>query len=226
MEIEQFLYDLNDSGDAVVGYTMTSASGGVVQLCNLGASVLSYEVAGVGQGSLLEGRCVRSTDFGGGPADLIDGVRFDEMLWESRVETNRVVMSLQYEDRGVDFMLEVIFDFDDDNTFEVTYIGCLSQDSAELEGVQFDLTHNFSSPLKVADMCDLGGVGDSSLYLSGSAKQNILSRIMVLDGGVEVLSSQPQVGLSDSGFVLLTSPQRSVSVDDRYIQKSVFRIVK
>ncbi|MFR9606737.1 MAG: hypothetical protein SNG97_06175 [Rikenellaceae bacterium] len=69
-------------------------------------------------------------------------------------------------------------------------------------------------------------MGDSSLYLSGSAKQNILSRIMVLDGGVEVLSSQPQVGLSDSGFVLLTSPQRSVSVDDRYIQKSVFRIVK
>ncbi len=222
MEIEQFLYDLNDSGDAVVGYTMTSANGGAVQLCNLGASVLSYEVAGVADGgNILEGCCVRGSK-GLYGADVVGGVKFDELLWEGRVETNRVVMSLQFEDGGVGFMAETIFDFDDDNMLEITYI--LSPDLDADCDVEVDMSHRFVSGVKVVDMCDLVAE-DAIIYRSSSAKQNILSRVMVLDG-VEVLSSQPQMALLEGGFCPLTTPQRVVQGGERYIQKSVFQIVK
>ncbi|MEG2614483.1 MAG: aldose epimerase family protein [Alistipes sp.] len=51
---------------------------------------------------------------------------FANRLWEGRVETNRVVMSLTSEegDQGYPGVVnvEVIFDFDDDNTLEITYL--------------------------------------------------------------------------------------------------------
>lgn len=47
-------------------------------------------------------------------------------LWESRVETNRVVMSVFSEDGDLgypgDLRVEAAFDFDEDNTLEVTYV--------------------------------------------------------------------------------------------------------
>lgn len=51
---------------------------------------------------------------------------FANRLWESRVETNRVVMSLTSEDGDQNYPgtldAEAIFDFDDDNTLEITYL--------------------------------------------------------------------------------------------------------
>lgn len=51
---------------------------------------------------------------------------FGERLWEGRVETNRVVMSLLSEegDQGYPGQLaaEVVFDFDDDHALEITYL--------------------------------------------------------------------------------------------------------
>ncbi len=87
MEIEQFLYDLTESGEAIVAYTMSSSSGAKVQLCNLGASVLSFTLSDEGA-DIMSGRCVLGLKGLKG----LDKSRFDELLWESWVETNRVIM--------------------------------------------------------------------------------------------------------------------------------------
>ena len=51
---------------------------------------------------------------------------FANRVWESRVETNRVVMSLTSEDGDQKFPgelnVEAIFDFDDENQLEITYL--------------------------------------------------------------------------------------------------------
>lgn len=51
---------------------------------------------------------------------------FANQLWEARVETNRVVMSLTSADGDQGYPgelnVEAIFDFDDDNTLEITYL--------------------------------------------------------------------------------------------------------
>ena len=51
---------------------------------------------------------------------------FANRIWESRVETNRVVMSLISEEGDQNYPgelhVEAIFDFDDDNRFEITYL--------------------------------------------------------------------------------------------------------
>lgn len=62
-----------------------------------------------------------------GPGHLGGGTRgFADRLWEGRVETNRVVMSLLSEegDQGYPGTLavEAVFDFGDDNALEITYL--------------------------------------------------------------------------------------------------------
>ncbi|MEG2369859.1 MAG: aldose epimerase family protein [Alistipes sp.] len=51
---------------------------------------------------------------------------FANRLWESRVETNRIVMSLTSDDGDQGYPgelnVEAIFDFDEDNTLEITYL--------------------------------------------------------------------------------------------------------
>ena len=51
---------------------------------------------------------------------------FANRIWESRVETNRVVMSLISEDGDQGYpgelCVEAVFDFDDDNALEITYL--------------------------------------------------------------------------------------------------------
>ena len=53
-------------------------------------------------------------------------VKIANRLWESRVETNRVVMSLLSEDGDQNYPgelnVEAVFDFDDDNALEITYL--------------------------------------------------------------------------------------------------------
>ncbi len=61
-----------------------------------------------------------------GPNHLHGGVDgFGMRIWESRVETNRVVMSLHSEDGDQGYPgnldVEVIFDFDDEGSLELTY---------------------------------------------------------------------------------------------------------
>lgn len=56
---------------------------------------------------------------------------FANQLWESRVETNRVVMSLLSEDGDQGYPgelnVEAVFDFDDENALEITYLARTDQ---------------------------------------------------------------------------------------------------
>ncbi len=61
-----------------------------------------------------------------GPNHLHGGTKnFANRVWESRVETNRVVMTLLSEDGDQGYpgelTVEAVFDFDDDNALELTY---------------------------------------------------------------------------------------------------------
>lgn len=80
-------------------------------------------------------------DANGGYCHVDGGAKgFGARLWEGRVETNRVVMSLCSEDGDQGYpgelQVEVIFDFDDEGTLEITYLAKSSRATA------VDLTHN------------------------------------------------------------------------------------
>lgn len=74
---------------------------------------------------ILEGKEYR-LEINNGQNHLHGGTKgFANRVWESRVETNRVVMSLVSEDGDQGYPgelnVEAIFDFDDDNSLEITY---------------------------------------------------------------------------------------------------------
>ncbi len=217
MEIEQFLYDLNDSGDAIVAYKMISTSGASVLLCNLGASVLSLTLP-TRDGELRDvaaGRCTKGL--------IEDRERFDERLWESRVEVNRVVMSLSYECDGVGVMAETIFDFDDDDTFEITYQACLEGDAV------FDLTHRLELSLGDDLVANINSSGcDDDIYNIACARAGILSDVAKVTSkrsgdGLEILTTQPAIYFDGAVIEPISSPAKMLRSGDRYIQKSVFR---
>ena len=67
-----------------------------------------------------------SLEVNNGPNHLHGGTKnFANRVWESRVETNRVVMTLLSEDGDQGYpgelTVEAVFDFDDDNALELTY---------------------------------------------------------------------------------------------------------
>lgn len=209
MEIEQYLYDLNDSGEAIVAYTMSSSSGGSVQLCNLGASVLSLTMPD-GEGGLRDiaaGRCVKGL--------MNNNERFDERLWESRVEVNRVVMSLSYECEGVGLTVEVIFDFDDDDTFEVTYQACTSEGD-----LLFDLTHDLEFNLGGEVICRPNG--------ERCHARGILSEVATIASSgsrheITILSTQHELSVEGQKIRPVTSPVEVLREGERFIQKSLYR---
>ena len=68
-----------------------------------------------------------SLEINNGQNHLHGGTKnFANRVWESRVETNRVVMALASEDGDQGYpgelQVETVFDFDDDNSFEITYL--------------------------------------------------------------------------------------------------------
>ncbi|MFI3258708.1 MAG: hypothetical protein R3Y16_01280 [Rikenellaceae bacterium] len=225
MEIEQHLYDLNDSGDAIVAYTMRSASGGFVQLCNLGASLLGYTLVGA-DGVVHEIASARSVLGLSGLTD--DRERFGERLWESRVEFNRVIMSLSYDSNGVGVRIEVVFDYDDEDSFEVTYQAVVDSD------MNFDLSHQIDFSLGEGAKCEvLGAEKEPKIYDIEGAKSGILSKVAtlhtpMLSNPIEILSSQPSLyySVGDDSVVSLapvTTPASLLVEGKRFVQKSVFR---
>ncbi len=161
MTIEQNIYAMTPEGEAVIVYTMRSENGSEVEVCNLGATIMSVRVPDrngkiddvalgyasyedFARDSAYAGRSVgrvanrialgRMTIEGkdyalavnNGQNHLHGGIKnYSRRLWESRVETNRVVMSLHSEDGDEGYPgavdVEAIFDFDDQYSLEVTY---------------------------------------------------------------------------------------------------------
>ncbi len=227
MEIDQYLYDLNNAGEAIVAYRMTAANGGSVEICNLSASILSWQVPSKSgeMRDIASGRCVRALrGIDGG--DEWGGVRFGEMLWESRVEVNRVVMSLSWESDGVGVMSEVVFDYGDDNVLEITYIACVDSQ------YEIDLTHKLTFSLGESPCVKINSgveVSDSErLYPISGAKRSILQQVAQIesvDSCVEIESSQPAIYYNAAERVVspLTIPTQRVEADERYVQKSLYR---
>ena len=144
-------------------------------------------------------------DINGMAGHLNGGVKgFAGRLWESRVETNRVVMSLSSDDGDQGYpgnlQVEAAFDFDEDNALEITYIARTDR----------------TTPVNMACnlLLNLGGEGsgsvlDHELRLDASTvleaddrliRQNILTEVGELRDArsgrrVEILSSQPGVTL-------------------------------
>lgn len=221
MEIQQYLYDLTDSGDAIVAYSMVSASGATVQLCNLGASILSFTIPNEGgceADDILSACCVKGL--------VVDKEPFEERLWESRVEVNRVIMSFSYEVDGVGAMMEVVFDFDDDDTLEITYQACLEGAAA------FDLSHRICFNLggdATLEMDSVPSERADNIYMLRGARRGILSEMARVRGArcaVEILSSHPALRFDAEGLTTLQAPLEVVENGVRYVQKSLFRAIK
>lgn len=131
---------LTNLGAAVVGITLPDRAGKMEDV------VLGYnDAAAYIDDSVYMGKCLGRTagrtalgrmtingkqislDRNEGRNHLNGGAQgFSSKVWESRVETNRVVMDLMSEEGDQNYpatlYTEVVFDFDDDNSFEITYM--------------------------------------------------------------------------------------------------------
>ncbi len=223
MEIEQYLYDLNDSGDAIVAYTMRSASGGSVQLCNLGASLLSLTLPDK-EGVLREiasGEVIYGVAEGAKVKDS-----FADKLWESRVEFNRVIMSLSFEISGATVTSELVFDFDDEDSFEITYQAYSDSDNTPL-----DLSHTITINSDSAIQCAINGEPSTDTkYDISDAKCGILSRVAELHTEelgypIELLSTHPSLYYDQASHTLTpaSDPIPPLNEGTLYIQKCVYR---
>lgn len=162
MEILQHIWGATPEGEAIVIYTILNANGCEVQLCNIGASIvsvkspdrdgkiddivlgykepMSYFGDGAASGKSV-GRVANriakgkmtiegveyNLEINNGPNHLHGGSKgFANQLWESRVETNRVVFSRTSEDGEQNYpgelYVEAGYYFSDDNELEITYM--------------------------------------------------------------------------------------------------------
>ena len=133
VEIEQYLWGASAEGEGILLYTLRCAGGREVRLSNAGAAVTGIFAAGA------DGRPEALTPVFETPeallADYADRGKtlcanrygFGQRIWQSRVETDRIVMELPAGDDGLP-ALAVLFDLDDDGQFA----GTLHDDHATL----------------------------------------------------------------------------------------------
>ena len=162
MEILQHIWGATPEGEAIVIYTLRNDAGCEVQVCNIGAAIvsvkapdrngkiddivlgykdpMSYFGDGAASGKSV-GRVANriakgkmtiegveySLEINNGPNHLHGGSKgFANQLWESRVETNRVVFSRTSEDGEQNYpgelYVEAGYYFSDDNELEITYM--------------------------------------------------------------------------------------------------------
>ncbi len=158
MDFEQHIYGMTEEGEAVVVYILRADNGAEVHITNLGASIVAVKVPD--SNSKIENVVLAQSDLNamlrdrayiGRTIDWSVGLRslgLHNSIWESRFETNRVVMSLELEG-SENLSVEAIFDFDDEMSLEVTYL-------AKCDAVtQIDISPNI--------FFNLSGVADSTL---------------------------------------------------------------
>ena len=131
---------LTNYGAAIVSVKMPDREGRIADVVLGYKHPEGYFFDGAASGKSV-GRCANRIAFGqmtvegkeyrlevnNGVNHLHGGTKnFANRIWESRVETNRVVMSLVSEngDQGYpgELCVEAVFDFDDDNALEITYL--------------------------------------------------------------------------------------------------------
>lgn len=109
IEIEQFVYDMTEAGEAIVLYRMSFANGCQAEVCNLGATILA--VKSPSGDATKEGLDIVGLESA--------TKQLSSQIWDSRVEVNRVVMTT-YTDSDT-MQLEAVFDLDAECNLEVTY---------------------------------------------------------------------------------------------------------
>lgn len=127
MEIEQYLWGASPEGEGILLYVLRCPGGPEVRITNAGAAVTGIFVPGTGGAAepltpVFETPEALSADCSDRGRTLCGNIYgFGRRIWESRVETNRVVMESAPGERGEPAMA-VLFDLEDDGQFVVTHL--------------------------------------------------------------------------------------------------------
>ena len=161
MEILQHIWGATPEGEAIVIYTLRNDNGCEVQVCNIGAAIVSVKMPDrdgkiddvvlgykepmsyfgdgaasgksvgrvanrIAKGKMTIEGVEYSLEINNGPNHLHGGSKgFANQLWESRVETNRVVFSRVSPDGEQNYpgelYVEAAYYVGDDNELEITY---------------------------------------------------------------------------------------------------------
>lgn len=233
MEIEQFVWGASAEGEGILLYVLHGAGGREVRLTNAGAAVTGIFAAGT------DGRPEALTPLFETPEALLadDSDRgktlcgnrygFGRRIWQSRVETNRVVMELPAGDDGLP-ALAVLFDLDDEGQFAVTHLahGATAQPFA-ME-TQLFWQGDWHPTLRTTDaMYD-----DGAYHPVEGWRRNILGEAARLDdpatgGSIAILTSQPEIRIArqEDAIILHCGTSRPAPLDGdmTYCHKTVYR---
>jgi len=231
MEIEQYVWGSSPEGEGILLYIMRSSDGCEVRLTNAGASVAGIRRSQGDEtwltprfetpGQLL-GDCA-----GCGRTFLGERYGFDRKLWQSRIETNRIVMWLDAGDRGEPPM-ETIFDFDDERLLCITHqaLGCGSDLPVDLH------TRIFWNGTPRVVLSDGKEVAAGETVGVPGWRKNILGEVATLTGkpapDIAIRSSQPELQIVRNGNTTAAIPfdSRPAPLADGalYCQKTAYLI--
>lgn len=122
VEIEQYLWGASAEGEGILLYTLRCAGGREVRLSNAGAAVTGIFGRRGGRRPealtpVFETPEALLADYADrGKTLCANRYGFGQRIWQSRVETDRIVMELPAGDDGLP-ALAVLFDLDDDGQF-------------------------------------------------------------------------------------------------------------
>ena len=234
VEIEQYLWGASAEGEGILLYTLRCAGGREVRLSNAGAAVTGIFAAGA------DGRPEALTPVFETPeallADYADRGKtlcanrygFGQRIWQSRVETDRIVMELPAGDDGLP-ALAVLFDLDDDGQFAVTHLARGATAAPFTMTTQLFWQGDWRPTLRTQEG---PATDDGRFYPVEGWRRNILGEAARLDDPaagrtIEILTSQPEIRIvrHDGQLALLCGDSRPAPLDDEtlYCQKDVYR---
>jgi hypothetical protein len=234
VEIEQYLWGASPSGEGILLYKLRSADGREVYLTNAGAAVVGITFPDVEQPL-----AVRFTSPEALLADYTDRGKtlcgnyygFGQRIWESRVESNRVVMELPEGEQGEPAMA-VMFDWDDEGELVVTHLsrGVTTQPFAMNTQLFWQGAWRITLQVESTD----SPTEERSYPVKGWAT-NILGHAATLcrdtDGiTIEVYSSQPAVRISRIGECVAVlcedSAPAPLDASRLYCHKTLYRMTR
>ncbi|MFI3302153.1 MAG: hypothetical protein SNH35_02585 [Rikenellaceae bacterium] len=246
MDFEQHIYGMTEEGEAAIVYILRAANGAEVCISNYGASILAVKLPndkGFGEDVVVSPAnfeaMLQDREYIGRSIDWSVGLRREGLhntMWESRFETNRVVMSHEVEGMTI----EAIFDFDDDMSLEVTYIARGEKDSNIdiAPNIFFKLANNAELKTNandfrlVEELCPKRGEIDIEKQ---NYQRGILTSIATLRNThhqMEILTSKKGLNLymGERGESIALTPrslsQQSTPAGELYCEKVVYKFSK
>lgn len=232
MEIEQYLWGASAEGEGILLYSLRCADGREVRLSNAGAAVTGIFAAGAdGRPEALTPVFETSEALLADYADrgktlCANRYGFGQRIWQSRVETNRVVMELPDGGDGLP-MLAVLFDLDDEGQFAVTHLARGATAAPFTMTTQLFWQGAWQPTLRTQEE-----PADDRFRPIEGWQRNILGEAARLDDPatgrtVEILTSRPEIRIvrHDGQIALLCGDSRPAPLDDDilYCQKDVYR---